>query len=77
MGFGPNDEFSYSGENYGSPDAWGGPMNGVDVLNHLPGVTQTSTSRVPEDTYMFLIIIGALATLWLLGGVAFKHARLT
>lgn len=59
-------------------DTWGGPLNGVDVTDHQ-GTGAVSTSwhaNLSVDTYVFLLIMGALAMLWLLGGVVFKNARL-
>lgn len=61
---------------YGDADGWGGPDDGVDVLNHIGVDSQGKTYKVPSDVYMFLMVIGALAVLWFLGGVVFKNARL-
>lgn len=73
MGFGTNEAYVTG---YGEADSWGGPMDGVDVVQHLGSSVQMKpTSRVSEDTYMFFMIIGALALLWVLGG-AFRSARL-
>lgn len=61
---------------YGDADAWGGPQNGIDVMNHIGDVGTPKSYKVPSDVYMFLMIVGAVVTLWLLGGVFFKNARL-
>lgn len=60
-------------------DTWGGPMNGVDVTAHDGNARAVNTAwhaNLSVDTYLFLLMMGALALLWLLGGVAFKNARL-
>lgn len=62
---------------YGDADSWGGPANGIDVLNHISSDAKHGrTANVASDTYMFMVIIGSLALLWFLGGVVFKNARL-
>jgi hypothetical protein len=61
---------------YGDADSWGGPVNGVDVMEHISGVKRAKHANMSSDAYMFGIIIVALALLWLLGGVVFKSARL-
>lgn len=62
---------------YGDAESWGGPANGVDVLDHISGDTRHGrTANVSSDTYMAIVILTALALLWLLGGVIFKNARL-
>jgi hypothetical protein len=59
-------------------DQWGGPMNGIDLQGHaqVPGVSTKWHGNLSVDTYLFLIMMGALALLWLLGGVVFKNARM-
>lgn len=61
---------------YGDADSWGGPVNGVDVMEHIAGVKRAKHADMSVDTYMFIIIMVALGILWLLGGVVFKSARL-
>lgn len=71
-----SDNVYASNQNFGEADSWGGPMDGIDVIEHVgSSLAPSKTSRVSEDTYMFFIIVGALACLWLLGGV-FRSARL-
>lgn len=75
MSFGPG-QWDTQVEGYGDASAWGGPGNSVDMMQHLGStVQQTRSSKVSEDTYMFIIIMAALGSLWLLGGV-FRSARL-
>lgn len=59
-------------------DSWGGPMNGIDVVRHegSPTLSTSWHGRIGVDAYLFLVIMGALAALWLLGGVLFKNATL-
>lgn len=63
-------------ENYGTYDGWqGAPGDGVDMLDQ--SLTDAPWhARIPSDTYLFLIIIGALVALWLLGGVAFRSVNI-
>lgn len=62
---------------YGDADSWGGPADGIDVLNHIASDAKHGKSaNVGSDTYMFIVILSALGLLWLLGGVIFKNARL-
>lgn len=62
---------------YGDADSWGGPANGIDVMEHISADAKHGKSaNIASDTYMFIVIIGALGVLWLLGGVVFKNARL-
>lgn len=63
-------------ENYGNSEDWGGaPGDGVDMLSQ--GMVNVPWhARIPSDTYLFGIIIGALVVLWLLGGVAFKSVNI-
>jgi hypothetical protein len=61
---------------YGDADSWGGPADGIDVQQGIGNVEQKRSAKVPSDTYMFLVVVGALGVLWLLGGVAFKSARM-
>lgn len=62
---------------YGSDQAWGNAsLNGVDVIDHVGDqVTKSVSARIPVDTYAALVMIGALALLWLLAGVLFKSVK--
>lgn len=73
FGYGDNDMV----QNYGNvQEGWqGAPYDGVDMLDHSL-VSPSWHSNLPTDTYLFLVIIGSLLALWLLGGVAFKSARI-
>lgn len=61
---------------YGDADSWGGPADGIDIEQGIGDVSKKRSAKVPSDTYMFLVVAGALGILWLLGGVAFKSARM-
>lgn len=61
---------------YGDADSWGGPVNGVDILQHSGIDTDSVKAQKSVDFCMFLTIIGALVLLWVLGGLVFKNARL-
>jgi hypothetical protein len=63
---------------YGDADSWGGPVNGIDVVGHISDDFKKASKggSVSSDTYMFIIVMAAVAALWLLGGVVFKSARL-
>lgn len=73
----------YTGEgtttmnNFGDSDSWGGPVDGIDVMNHITGSANAvaKSTGISEDGYAFIIMILALAGLWLLGGVVFKSVR--
>lgn len=73
FGYGDNDGV----ENYGNvQEGWqGAPYDGVDMLDHSL-VDTPWHARIPSDTYLALMIVGALVALWLLGGVAFKSANI-
>lgn len=73
MGFGIGDDNGPPG--WGDSDSWGGPDNGVDLMEHINGAPVKS-SGVSEDAYLALTIIGALVVLWLLGGLVFKNSRM-
>lgn len=75
MSFGIGDGDTVAG--YGSvQEGWqGAPYDGVDLLDHAL-VSAPWHARIPSDTYLFMIIIGALVVLWLLGGVAFKSVNI-
>lgn len=61
---------------WGSADAWSGaPADGVDVMSHANIGTKWH-QNLSTDTYMFLIMLGALALLWILGGLVFKTANI-
>lgn len=60
---------------WGNADSWGGPDNGIDLMNHIDG-TPSKQRGVSEDAYLALTIIGALTLLWLLGGIVFKNNRM-
>jgi hypothetical protein len=59
-------------------EAWAAsPMNGVD-LNAEAGVSLGGNawhSRMTVDLWSFIIIIGALVALWVLGGVVFRRVN--
>lgn len=62
---------------YGDADSWGGPVNGIDVLNHVSSDAKHGrTADISSDAYMFGVIMFCLGLLWLLGAVVFKNARL-
>ncbi len=61
---------------YGDADNWGGPVDGVDILQGMGDVAKKPSARVSKDSYTFGVIAGALVLLWLLGGVAFRKIRL-
>jgi hypothetical protein len=59
-------------------EAWAAsPLNGVD-LNAEAGVSFAGNawhSRMTVDLWSFIIIIGALVALWVLGGVVFRRVN--
>ena len=63
---------------YGDADSWGGPDNGIDVASHMGdvGANLGKKQRVSEDGWLAIYILGALAILWLLGGVGFRKVRM-
>ena len=59
-------------------DSWGGPMNGVDMVAQA-GVEAGGNSwhsRITIDLWSLIIILGALAVLWVLGGVVFRRVNI-
>ena len=60
---------------YGDPEAWGGPMDGVDIIQQIGNVEQKGSARVSKDTYTFLIVLFAIILLWMMGGVVFRKVR--
>ena len=59
-------------------DTWGGPMNGVD-LEAQAGISagnSSLSSRISVDLWTLIIIVGALALLWLMGGVIFRRVNI-
>lgn len=59
-------------------DSWGGPMNGVDMVAQA-GVQAGNNSwhsRITIDLWSLIIIVGALAGLWILGGVVFRRVNI-
>jgi len=78
MGFGIGTSGDRSFDLVEGSDSWGGPQNGVDIQGQLnvPSVSTRFGGSLSVDTYLFLIIMGALALLWLFGGVLFKNARM-
>lgn len=61
---------------YGDADSWGGPADGVDIMAGIGDAKVKRSAKIPSDTYMFMVVIVALAILWALGGIAFKTARM-
>jgi hypothetical protein len=61
---------------YGDADSWGGPANGQDVEAHLGAQIKSVKEKLPTDPAQFIVVLLALAALWLLGGVAFRSARM-
>lgn len=64
-------------EMVGNPD-WGGPLNGTDIE---AGVGASIGGRgfganLSVDVWSAIIILGALALLWFMGGVVFKKINL-
>lgn len=61
------------------PQAWAGsPMDGVD-LSAEAGLSVGASSwhsRMTVDLWSFVVIIGALALLWVLGGVVFRRVNI-
>ena len=55
---------------YGNQDAWAGPLNGIDVEEHISG----AADAVKKWTAVLILI--ALGLLWFLGGFVFKSARI-
>lgn len=64
---------------YGSdPDTWGGPMGGVDLVTEA-GVQVGNAkwhARMTSDLWSVVIILGALAGLWFLGGIVFRNVNI-
>jgi hypothetical protein len=61
---------------YGDADSWGGPADGIDIQQGIGNVKQKVSARIASDHYLFMVIGVSLVALWLLGGVAFKSARM-
>jgi hypothetical protein len=61
---------------YGDADSWGGPVDGIDIQQGIGDVKQKLSARIASDHYLFMVIAVSLVALWLLGGVAFKSARM-
>ncbi len=60
-------------------ESWAGsPMNGVD-LNAEAGVEFSGNSwhsRMTIELWSLVLIVGALAVLWVLGGVVFRRINI-
>lgn len=60
-------------------DTWGGsPMDGVDLVAQA-GVQAGGNSwhsRLSVDLWSMIVILGALAVLWILGGVVFRRVNI-
>lgn len=54
------------------------PLDGADVMDHVTGGADAlrRSARISMDAYTALIIIAAVAALWLLGGYVFKSANI-
>lgn len=63
-------------EGYGDADSWGGPQDGIDILQGIGEVRAKPSARISQNTYIFLIMLGALVALWLMGGVFFRNVRI-
>lgn len=61
---------------YGDADSWGGPADGIDIMQGIGDIKMKRSANVASDTYLFMVIAICLVALWLLGGVAFKSARM-
>ena len=62
---------------YGDAESWGGPQDGVDILQGIEGTaTKKKSAAIAKDTYTFIIIVIALALLWVMGGTIFRNARI-
>lgn len=62
----------------GDADSWGGPNDGVD-LEASAGIGVGGSSwhtRMTINLWQFILIIGALALLWALGGVVFRRINI-
>jgi len=59
-------------------DTWGGPLNGVDMVAQAGLDVGNSSwhSRLSIDSWTLMIILGALAVLWLMGGVVFRRVNI-
>jgi len=63
---------------YGDPDGWGGPSDGIDLVGQA-GVQVGSAkwhANMTTDLWSVIIILGALAGLWILGGVVFRNVNI-
>jgi len=66
------------GAMYGDADGWGGPDNGVDLVGQA-GVQVGSAkwhANMTTDLWSVIIIVGALAGLWILGGIVFRNVNI-
>lgn len=61
---------------YGDADSWGGPADGIDVMEGIGEVQQKTSARISPDKYLFVIIVLALVALWVLGAGIFRSARM-
>jgi len=62
----------------GDSDTWGAPNNGVD-LQAEAGIQVGAGkwhARMTSDLWSMVIILGALAALWILGGVVFRNVNI-
>jgi hypothetical protein len=63
-------------QNFGTVEGWqGAPNDGVDVLDHAL-VPESWHAAIPSDSYLFLVILGSLVALWILGGTVFRRVRM-
>lgn len=60
---------------YGEADSWGGPADGVDLVEQAAGEL-VGGDDYSGDRWLFVIIIGSLAILWILGAGVFRSARM-
>lgn len=59
----------------GDADTWGGPMNGVDLVEES-GADPVKEYRMSPDLWAMLIILGAIGGLWFLGGIVFRKVNI-
>lgn len=63
---------------FGDADGWGGPLGGVDLVGEA-GVQVGDArwhARMTSDLWSVVIILGALAGLWFLGGIVFRNVNI-